>query len=114
MKFLQLLLVALPAVLAAPALDEQTPFGQALGFSNLAGNVFGEIAKGVQHIIHGVEDKVEQEVKQWFSEGREFVKENGLVCKLRLASCDDRCSQPLQLHSHPQSGQSRPPCRPQA
>ncbi|KZP29266.1 serine carboxypeptidase [Athelia psychrophila] len=82
MKFLQILLVALPAVLAAPALEEQTPFGAALGYSNLAGNVFGEIAKGVQHIIHGVEEKVEHEVNQWFSEGKEFVKQDGLVYEL--------------------------------
>lgn len=83
MKFLTWLFVALPVVLAAPALEEQTIFGDVLGYSNLAGSVFGQIAKGVEHIIHGVEEKVEQEVKQWFNEGKEFVKQDGLVCKLK-------------------------------
>ncbi|KAF7976195.1 hypothetical protein HWV62_7370 [Athelia sp. TMB] len=79
--FLSLLLVALPAVLAAPP-QGQTPLGDALGFPSLAGSVFGQIAKGVNHIIHGVEEKLEQEVKQWFSEGREFVEQDGVVYEL--------------------------------
>ena len=81
MRIVYLLPFVLPAVLAAPAGEGQTLFSDLLGYSDLAGSLFSEIANGVKHLIHGAEQAVEKKVEQWFEDGREFVKQNGIVCE---------------------------------
>ena len=81
MKVLPILPFVLCGVLAAPASEEQTLLGAAIGYSDLQGGVLSEIAKGVGHIVHDTEIVVEKKVKQWFEGGKEFVKQNGLVCE---------------------------------
>jgi hypothetical protein len=81
MKVLTLLPFVLPAVLAAPAVEEQTLLSDIIGYSDLTGGIFGEIVRGVEHIVQGAEKVAEKEVEQWAEGGREFVKQNGLVCK---------------------------------
>jgi hypothetical protein len=80
MKVLTLLPFVLPAVFAAPAGEGQTLLGDIVGYSDLAGGIFGELVKGVEHLVYGAEEVVEK-VDQWFEGGKEFIKQNGLVCE---------------------------------
>jgi len=80
MKVLTLLPLLLPAVLAAPAGDEQSLFNIVMDNSDLTG-VFGGIVKSVEHLVLGAEKEVEKQVEQWMEGGKEFVKQNGLICK---------------------------------
>ncbi|KIM82260.1 hypothetical protein PILCRDRAFT_820643 [Piloderma croceum F 1598] len=81
MKVLTLLPFVLPAVFAAPAGEGQTLLGDIVGYSDLAGGIFGELVKSVEHLVYGAEEAVEK-VEQWFEGGKEFIKQNGLVYEL--------------------------------
>jgi hypothetical protein len=81
MRIVYLLPFVLPAVLAVPAGEGQTLLGDLVGYSDVANSLFGEIAKGVKHFIHGAEQVVEKKIEQWFDDGKEFVKQNGIVCE---------------------------------
>jgi len=81
MKVLTLLPFFLPAVFAAPAGEEQTILSNIVGYSDLTGGIFSEFVKGVEYIIHGAEKVVEKKVEKWVESGKEFVKQNGLVCE---------------------------------
>jgi len=79
MKVLTLLPFLLPAVFAAPASEGQILLGDIVEYSDLTGGIFGELVKGVEHLVYGAEEVVEKE--QWFDGGKEFIRQNGLVCE---------------------------------
>jgi hypothetical protein len=86
------LLFAYPT-LATPTGKQQTPLGNFNlglgGYTDLAGNVLSQITTAVQHLVHGAETiifKGKKDIGKWLDDGREFILQNGLVCK------------PLQLH----------------
>ncbi|KAI0066410.1 serine carboxypeptidase [Artomyces pyxidatus] len=82
MKSLALLsLLSLPAALAAPADELQVVLGDLTSYSDaLNGGLFGSIAKGIDTVVHTVEDVFSSEnVDKWMDKGREFVKQNGLT-----------------------------------
>ncbi|EKM61756.1 uncharacterized protein PHACADRAFT_248586 [Phanerochaete carnosa HHB-10118-sp] len=74
--FVSLLFVR--AVLAVPATDLQT----ALGEFDLSDGVFGGIAKGIEHTAENIFNKGKTRVEKWVEDGKEFVKQNGLVYEL--------------------------------
>jgi hypothetical protein len=82
MKALTLLsLLYIPAVLAAPATDTQIVLGETAALVDTLheGLIYSEeIGPGTVHNTENFshEDKAET----WFERGREFVKQNGLVC----------------------------------
>ena len=71
-------LLFIPAALAVPASELQTVLGEV---DALSGGVFGGIAKGVEHLAEGIFHDGKQKVEQWTEEGKDFVKQNGLVCE---------------------------------
>lgn len=93
MKVLTLLPFVLPVILAAPTGEEQAFLSDITAYSDLTGSIqlggiSGEIIQGVQHIVHGADgaEKVTEKVEQWFEDDKEFVKQNGLVCKSAQAT----------------------------
>jgi len=82
MKVLTLLPFILPGMLAAPAGEEQTSLSDIIGYSDLTGGIFGKFVKAVEHIVHSGEKVVEEKVEQWFEDGKEFIKQDGLVYEL--------------------------------
>jgi hypothetical protein len=81
MKVLALLPFVLSVALAAPAGEGQIVVSDILEYSDLTGGLFGQIVKGVEDIVHAAGEVEEKMVEQWFEDGKEFVKENGLVCE---------------------------------
>lgn len=82
-------LLSLPLVWCSPTGDFQNVLG---GLGDLADlDILSDIAQGAAHAAQvatqrkgALEDtlrKTEQKVEQWVSDGTEFVKQNGLVCK---------------------------------
>jgi hypothetical protein len=97
MKVLTLLPFILPGILAAPTAEEQTLLSDVIGYSDLTGGIFGEFVKAVEHIIHSGEEVVEKNVEQWFEDGKEFVKQNGLVCESAQNEASRTCNSYLEL-----------------
>ena len=69
------------AALAVPAADLQT----ALGEFDLSGGVFGGIAQGIEHAAESIFHKGKQSIEKWVDDGKEFIKQNGLVCEYTAA-----------------------------
>ena len=77
MRALTLLpLLCLPAAFAAPGHDHdaQVAFGQSAALADASQHVVQPVAHNCENALQ--EDKLET----WSEEGREFVKQNGLVC----------------------------------
>lgn len=74
-------LLYLPFVLAAPGRDHDTQvvFGESV---SLADGAYGnEIQHVVGPVVHNVGNALlEDEVETWFEEGKELIRQNGLVC----------------------------------
>jgi cathepsin A (carboxypeptidase C) len=71
-------LLFVPAALAVPALELQSVLGEV---DALSSGVFGGIAKGIERVAEGIFHDGKEKVEQWVEEGKEFVKQNGLVCE---------------------------------
>ena len=71
-------LLFVPASWAVPASDLQAVLAEV---GDLSGGIFGGIAKGIEHVAEGVFTKGKERVEQWVHDGREFVKQDGLVCE---------------------------------
>ncbi|GJE97833.1 serine carboxypeptidase [Phanerochaete sordida] len=67
-----------PAALAVPAADLQT----ALGEFDLSGGILSGIAKGVEHAAEGLFSHGKAQVEKFVENGKQFVKQNGLVYEL--------------------------------
>ena len=63
------------AALAVPSYNSQSVFG-----------VSEQDIQGVREGVNSVFDKVEDKVKQWAQDGRDFINHNGLTCQSRF--CD--------------------------
>ena len=73
-------LLFVQAALAVPAADLQTVLGEL----DLSGGVFGGIAKGIEHAVEGILHDGKDRIEKWAEDGKEFVKQNGLVCEWLL------------------------------
>ena len=71
-------LLFIPASWAVPTSNLQTILSEV---GDLSGGVFGGIAKGIEHVAEDVFNRGKEKVEQWVQDGREFVKQNGLVCE---------------------------------
>jgi hypothetical protein len=94
----------LPHILAAsvaafPAV-EQTPLGE-LSNGGFVGNLFGQLAHGVEHAIHDVfGSKPKQELDKWIENGKELIQKGGIVCKAApLSFVYFNCIVIMALHS---------------
>ena len=76
--FALILLLFVSASWAVPTSDLQAVLAEV---GDLSGGVFGGIAKGIEHVAEGVFNKASERVEQWVYDGREFVKQDGLVCE---------------------------------
>lgn len=71
-------LLFVPAALAVPAGELQVALGE---FGDLTGGALSGIAKGIEHVAEGVLHNGKERIHQWVEDGKEFVKQNGLVCE---------------------------------
>ena len=71
-------LLFIPATWAVPASDLQAVLAEV---GDLSGGVFGGIAKGIEQVAGGVFNKATEKVEQWVHDGKEFIKQDGLVCE---------------------------------
>ena len=78
------LLALVSAALAVPSYDSQSVFG-----------VSEQDIQGIHNGANPVFDKVEDKVKQWIQDGRDFINHNGLTCQSR--TCD---TNPLDLNDY--------------
>jgi hypothetical protein len=100
MRALTLLpLLYLPAVLAAPGRDHdaQVVFGKSAALADAAYGNEGQHVVGP--VVHsGGNALLEDKVESWSEEGKEFIKQNGLVCtsfvSLKIA-INSACCVPL-------------------
>lgn len=74
-------LLFLPASWAIPTSDFQTVLGEV---GDLSGGVLSGIAKGIEHVVEDALRSGQETVEQWMQEGKDFVKQNGIVCKYFL------------------------------
>lgn len=80
MRIIHLLPFILPAALAIPAPASQAQTLLSV-YSDLAAFLLGNIAEGVRHFVHGPEQEVEKKVEHWVEDGRQFVRQNEIICK---------------------------------
>lgn len=63
---------------ATPAPQLQTVFGDVLDMSS---GVLSGISHGIEHVAGDVFSRSKEMVEQWVDNGKEFIKQNGLVCE---------------------------------
>lgn len=83
-------LLSITTILASPVSD-QTVLNSihSNGYSDLTGNLFGGIAKEVSQLVHDAaqhmfEGSMKEKAEKFVHEGKQLVKQNGLVCKCKL------------------------------
>jgi hypothetical protein len=85
------LLSVVPNTVAVPFGGEQVPLGgigQGLNtYGDFPGNVISQITPVAKHLLHDAEKlavKGKETVQKWIENGKEFVLQNGLICKSNL------------------------------
>ena len=102
-------LLFLPVAWSIPAGEFQEVLGELADLPELE-SIWADISTEAAHVAHawtGVEktiQKGEEKVEQWIEEGKEFVKQNGLVCE-----CPKRSVRPRWLSTRVQTSSSRIP-----
>jgi hypothetical protein len=77
---LGLLLTLAVRALAVPAYGAQIPFALPINHLNdLAGQAFDHIEHAVQNTEETISSALNH-LETWFTDGREFVRQNGLIC----------------------------------
>ena len=74
-----LLLLALPAALAVPT-NEQTVLAGVEAIAEAIGGPFVDIGGSLKHVFDDVLGAKES-VAKWIDDGKQFVKQNGLICE---------------------------------